>query len=187
MLPLLMDRLRERTESSACSCSALPLRLQVREEPGCYQTLHLFTTSYVLPGVSPALIRADAALAHKASHWVSSISFSGTIPNSPCEEEGISAVGLRLCLFAHPQCKLSLLLLTGPSLLTDGLPVCEHILVDSEEIQNKSLFYYSLLPALTTCMPFPEAVLQFCKSFTSGSGVLSLVMDNLSMQCDSLF
>jgi len=187
MLPLSWtDSVRE-LRAVLAHAVLLLLRLQVREEPGCYQTLHLFTTSYVLPGVSPALIRADAALAHKASHWVSSISFSGTIPNSPCEEEGISAVGLRLCLFAHPQCKLSLLLLTGPSLLTDGLPVCEHILVDSEEIQNKSLFYYSLLPALTTCMPFPEAVLQFCKSFTSGSGVLSLVMDNLSMQCDSLF
>lgn len=187
MLPLSWTDFVRELRAMLAHAVLLPLRLQVREEPGCYQTLRLFTTSYVLPGVSPALIRADAALAHKASHWVSSISFSGTIPNSPCEEEGISAVGLRLCLFAHPQCKLSLLLLTGLSLLTDGLPVCEHILVDSEEIQNKSLFYYSLLPALTTCMPFPEAVLQFCKSFTSGSGVLSLVMDNLSMQCDSLF
>lgn len=78
----------------------LPLLLQVKEERGCYQTLQLFTTSCILLGMSPALIRADTALAHKASHWVSSISFSGTNPNLPCNGEGISAVGSHLCVRA---------------------------------------------------------------------------------------
>lgn len=69
----------------------------------------------------------------------------------------------------------------GPSLLA----VCDHILPDMKEIEGKAHFIVPPTSCFNHLYTLSRGSLTVLFSF--GPGSLTSLMDNLSMQCDSLF